>query len=221
MKKREISRFSTDEAETYITGSGDAARGAAIIRAGGIVAIPTETSYGLAVEPFNDTALDRLFILKKRPPSKPVLVLIDSLERLKYLVTEIPEVYEPLIRSFWPGPLTLIFPALPTLPQLVTAGTGTIGVRVSSHRLATGICQRAGGAITATSANISGTQPARNSQQIQMMFDNRVDMIVDGGTLNQTPPSTVITELNGSLKPIREGVVPLALIEQMVGSIIW
>jgi len=200
-----------------ITGSDGVDKCARIIRTGGIVAVPTETSYGLAVDPYNETALDRLFSLKKRPSSKPVLVIIDRLERLNELVTEIPKVYEPLISQFWPGPLTLIFPALPTLPQPLTAGTATVGVRISSHWLATTICHQAGGTITATSANLSGRRPARSSQEIQTMLGDRIDLIVDGGVLDQMEPSTVISEVNGRLKPIREGAVSLATIKTITG----
>jgi L-threonylcarbamoyladenylate synthase len=217
MKKREISRFSADPLKTEFNGPDDSEKSAAIIRAGGIVAFPTETSYGLAVDPFNGRALNRLFTLKRRPPSKPVLVIIDRLERLGDLVCNIPAAYEPLMNRFWPGPLTLIFPALSTLPRLLTAGTATIGVRISSHRLATRICHQAGGAVTATSANISGRRPALGAAEIQAMFGGLVDKIVDGGVLEQAAPSTIVTELNGQLKLIREGALPFADIAAVSG----
>lgn len=217
MKKREISRSSNSPSKTEFNGPDENDNSASIIRAGGIVAFPTETSYGLAVDPFNTTALDRLFTLKQRPPSKPVLVIVDRLERLIDLVSTVPAAYEPLINRFWPGPLTLIFPALPMLPGLLTAGTDTIGVRISSHRLAARICRQAGGAVTATSANVSGEQPACGPAEIQAMFGNRVDAIVDGGVLVQTAPSTIVHELNGQLRLIREGCVPFADIEAVAG----
>lgn len=217
MKKREISRSSKPSLKTELNGPDETVNSAAIIRAGGIVAFPTETSYGLAVDPLNAAALDRLFTLKRRPPSKPVLVIVDRLERLSDLVSKVPLAYEPLINRFWPGPLTLIFPALPMLPRLLTAGTDTIGVRISSHLLAARICRQAGGAVTATSANVSGEQPACGPAEIQAMFGNRVDAIVDGGVIDQTAPSTIVNELNGKLNLIRGGCVPFADIEATSG----
>lgn len=217
MKRRAISRFSKPLPRTDSSGLDDAEKCAVIIRTGGIAAIPTETSYGLAVDPFNGVALDRLFRLKRRPSTKPVLVIIDRLERLNDLVCSVPAVYEPLIRTFWPGPLTLVFRALPTLPRLLTAGTATIGVRISSHPLATGICRLAGGAVTATSANISGRQPARGAAEIEEMFGDRVDKIVDGGVLDEAPPSTIVGEDDGNLRLIREGAVPFADIVTVSG----
>ena len=92
------------------------ARAAAILHAGGIVAFPTETYYGLAVDPFNPAALERLFVVKKRPRAMPILVLVREVEQLHLLANDFPPMYDKLIRRFWPGPLTLIFPALATLP---------------------------------------------------------------------------------------------------------
>lgn len=219
MKRRETSRINPRQstAEPGPAGPDDADKSAAVIRAGGIVAIPTETSYGLAVDPFNEAALERLFRLKERPLSKPVLVIIDQMERLQELVTEIPEVYEPLMDNFWPGPLTLIFPALPSLPRLLTAGTATIGVRISSNRMATKVCRFAGGAVTATSANLSARIAARDVYEIKKMFGDRIDLIVDGGKLDQMPPSTVLSQQNGKLYLIRAGGVPFSSLEKTAG----
>jgi len=219
MKRRETSRIDPRQTtpELELSSPDDADKSAAVIRAGGIVAIPTETSYGLAVDPFNEAALERLFRLKKRPPCKPVLVIIDQMERLQELVTEIPEVYEPLMDNFWPGPLTLIFPALPILPRPLTAGTATIGVRISSNRMATKVCRLAGGAVTATSANLSAKPAARDVDEINKMFGGRIDLIVDGGKLDQMPPSTVLSEQNGKLYLIRAGGVPFSAIEKAAG----
>ena len=203
MTKRERSRCKIVTTDQY-NYSSDAA---AVIDSGGIVAIPTETSYGLAVDPFNDQALKLLFTIKQRPSSKPVLVLIDGIERLPQLISEIPAIYKPLMQRFWPGPLTLIFPARPTLSSLLTAGTGTVGIRISSNQAATAICRSSGGAITATSANISGEQPARTVTELISSLQQSIDLIVDGGALDRVPPSTVLNYRDDRLLLVREGSI--------------
>jgi L-threonylcarbamoyladenylate synthase len=205
MKRRERSRCSV----ITVTQDNYSSRAAAVIISGGIAAIPTETSYGLAVDPFNAGSLERLFEIKRRPPTKPILVLIDEADRLARLVREVPESFKPLMDRFWPGPLTLIFPAKPDLPSLLTAGTGTIGVRISSNRSASEICRQAGGMITATSANVSGEQPAWSAEQLISSFSNSIELIVDGGDLEQVPPSTVIRSENDEVVLIRPGRIDL------------
>lgn len=205
MKRRERSRCSV----ITVTQDNYSSLAAAVIISGGIAAIPTETSYGLAVDPFNAGSLERLFEIKRRPPTKPILVLIDEVGRLSRLVREVPESFKPLMDRFWPGPLTLIFPAKPDLPSLLTAGTGTIGVRISSNRSASEICRQAGGMITATSANVSGEQPAWSAEQLISSFSNSIELIVDGGDLEQVPPSTVIRSENDEVVLIRPGRIDL------------
>ena len=194
---------------------------AAVIGNGGIVAIPTETSYGLAVDPFNAGALQRLFQIKQRPSAKPVLVLIDSIDALTQVAAEIPSGYESLIRRYWPGPLTLIFPARPELPELLTAGTGTVGIRFSSCAPATEICRQSGGAITATSANISNQPPARSAADVLEAFGDAVDRVVDGGVLERLPPSTIVRQKNDQLILVREGTIPFSEIRQEFSRSTW
>lgn len=205
MQRRETSRCSViaENQDDY------SSIAAAVIISGGIVAIPTETSYGLAVDPFNTSSLERLFEIKRRPPTKPILVLIDGVDRLSQLVREVPKPFGPLIERFWPGPLTLIFPAKPDLPAPLTAGTGTIGVRVSSHQVAAEICRQAGGMITATSANISGEPPAWSAEELIRSFSSSIEVIVDGGLLEQVPPSTVIRSENEEVVIVRPGRIGL------------
>ncbi len=204
MKKRGISRSNRLSA-AHADCSGKAA---AVIGSGGIVAIPTETSYGLAADPFNADALHRLFQIKQRSLAKPVLVLIDSVDTLARLAAEIPARYESLIKRYWPGPLTLIFPARQSLPDLLTAGTGTVGIRLSSHAMATKICRQSGGVITATSANISTQPAARSADDVCETFGDAIDLVVDGGVLESLPPSTILRQKNDQLLLIREGSIP-------------
>lgn len=181
------------------------ARAAAVIRGGGVVAFPTETFYGLAVDPLNDEALERLFRLKKRSRTKPVLVLIDKIESLGRLVKETPEQYHTLIAGFWPGPLTLVFAGLTGLPALLTDSRGTVGVRLSSHPLARRLAKAFSGVITGTSANPSGLPPAVTAAQVKELFPVGIDYILDGGQVPGGAGSTIIGVEGDGLQLIRDG----------------
>lgn len=177
------------------------------LRKGGVVAFPTETYYGLAVDPDCAAAVSKLFVLKKRQKHKPVLVLIDKIEQMENLVTKVPPAYWPLIQKYWPGPLTLVFPAKTNLNQQITGNTGTIGIRISPHPIAEGLVRRMGKPITATSANISGLSPARSVQEVVEMLGDRVDYIVDGGRTEAGLCSTILGVQGGQLTLLRSGQI--------------
>jgi L-threonylcarbamoyladenylate synthase len=180
----------------------------AVLNDGGVVAFPTETYYGLAVDPFNPMALNHLFSLKQRAIGKPILTLVDDRKSLSFLVQDIPTLYEPLMEEFWPGPLTLVFQAKVNLPTLLTSGTSTIGVRQSSHSFARQLLRAFGRPLTATSANISGRAAATDAYEVKSQFGSKIDIIFDGGKTPGTVGSTIIGREGKSLKLIREGVVP-------------
>ena len=186
-----------------------------IIRQGGVVAFPTETYYGLGVDPFNPQALTKLFAIKKRSSAKPVLTLITSQEQLSLLTLEIPSLFLPLF-SLWPAPLTLVFKALPSLPSRLTGGTGTVAVRISPHPLAMALVRAYRQPLTATSANISGKPPAVTADEVRMYFGDTVDLVIDGGRTQGGKPSTVVGIDNDALTVIREGVISLSDIERAV-----
>jgi len=188
----------------------DYEKAAGIIRSGGVVAFPTETFYGLAVDPFNGNALDRLFSLKERSSSKAILVLIESPDRLSLLTGEIPETYKRLMEKFWPGPLTLVFEGLATLPGLLTDARGTVGIRWSSHSVACLLAGISGGVITGTSANLSGRPAAVTASHVEEMFPDGVDFIIDGGRVPGGKGSSIVGRDNqtGSLCLIRDGSIP-------------
>lgn len=183
---------------------------ARILSQGGVVAFPTETYYGLAADPDNEEALERLFFIKKRPLQKPVLLLIHDLSLLASLVSTIPEAYEPLIERYWPGPLTLIFPARPDLSPFLTAGTETVGIRISPHPLALALGKVFGKAMTATSANLSGNSPAQFASEILSSFGKNVDYVLDGGRSPAGQCSTIIGLRNNALCLLRSGAVAVA-----------
>ncbi len=141
------------------------------LQRGGVVAFATESSYGLAVDIGNEAALHRLYRLKRRPADKPLPVLSPTADVVSAgLAAAVPQPYQPLLSLFWPGPLTLIFPAHPSVSAVVTGGTGTIGIRRSPHPLAAALVTAFGGAITATSANISGLPPCTSPTAVEEMF---------------------------------------------------
>ena len=178
------------------------------LSSGGLVAFPTESFYGLAVDSQNETAIQRLFSVKKRRPDRPVLILIPSVEALKRSVKRIPPVAVGLIEKFWPGPLTLIFEAGPRVSPLLTAGTGTIGIRLSSHPVATALTKGLKAPITGTSANISGGPACRSAQEILNAFGQDIDLILNGGKTGLALASTVLDVTVHPPQIVREGMIP-------------
>lgn len=157
----------------------------------GVVGIPTETYYGLAVRPADEAALRRLIELKGRPPDKPILVLIGHRNQLSELVGSIPPAAALLMDLFWPGPLTIVFPAASGLSPLLTAGTGTIGIRLSPVPQLRKLLEQTG-PLTGTSANRSAAPPLNNAAAVQRVLGAGLDLILDGGPTPGGLPSTMI-----------------------------
>jgi L-threonylcarbamoyladenylate synthase len=181
-----------------------------VLQKGGVISFPTETYYGLGVDPLNEDAVRRLFVLKKREITKPILLLIEDASMLAIISAEIPSVYEPLMEKFWPGPLTLLFPWKKNISEFLTGGTGTIGVRVSSDPLVQKLFCKWKSPVTATSANISGERPASTAYDVKKTFGNKIDYIVDGGDSPAGLCSTIVGYQNGKLVLIRKGKVSFA-----------
>ncbi len=178
-----------------------------VLKKGGLVAFPTESWYGLAVDPLNNKALERLFAVKQRPAIKPIPVIVGNRKQLHLLVREVPACYSSLMQTFWPGPLTLVFPARMDVPVSLTAGTGTVALRHSSHPVAARLAVGFGGPITATSANISGASPQTTAQGVAACFRSDLDMILDGGRTPGGRASTVVSCLGGAVSCLREGQI--------------
>jgi len=194
------------------------AQACAVLRAGGVVAFPTETYYGLAVDPFNQAALSRLFVLKGRSPDKPVLLIIDNPAQLGCLVAEIPPPFSILMEKFWPGPLTLVFPGAESLPDLLTGHGGTIGVRVSSHPVARQLVRAFGRPITATSANFSGQLAAVAASGVCDQLGPEVDIVLDGGATPGGQGSTLLGYQEGKVCLLRAGVIPFVEMEAVLAG---
>jgi L-threonylcarbamoyladenylate synthase len=185
-------------------------RAVEVLRAGGLVAFPTETFYGLGASALDGAAVKAVFLVKGRAESKPVLVLVDSPE----MVTRVAEVSERarrLMARHWPGALTLVLPARPVLPAELTAGTGTIGVRLSSHPVARGLVRALGGPVTAPSANLSGAAPPTTAAEVLRAFGGAIALVLDGGITPGGQPSTVLDVSVDPPRVIRQGPVKVDL----------
>jgi L-threonylcarbamoyladenylate synthase len=178
-----------------------------IIRQGGVIAFRTDTFYGLGADPFNAVAVARLRALKGREDNKPILVLISDADQVNRLIVERSEEFARIAGKFWPGPLTLVGKANANLPQEITAGTGTVGVRLPADKSVRKVVRECGGALTATSANPSGREPARSAQDVANYFPQGIDLIINGGEVTVTEPSTVLDVTTAPPRVIRQGAV--------------
>lgn len=188
-------------------------KAALILQAGGVVAFPTETFYGLAVDATNGDAIERIFQIKGRAFSSPIALIAGSNNGVCGLITEIPAVAQKLIQAFWPGPLTLLFAASPRISPRLTAGTGRIGIRVSSHPIADSLANRLGGPITATSANLSGAPECLTAPEVLATLGDRIDLIIDGGPAPGGKGSTFLDITVDPPACLREGAIPFSRIQ--------
>ncbi|GAB1722971.1 MAG: threonylcarbamoyl-AMP synthase [Nitrospira sp. CR1.1] len=176
-----------------------------VLAAQGLLALPTETYYGLAVRPTNERALRRLIDVKGRPDDKPILVLIGGRDQLSSLVESVPPAAAALMDRFWPGPLTIVLPAATGLSPLLTAGTGTIGVRWSPLAILQRLLMQTG-PLTGTSANRSSEPALADADSVQQTLGPLLDLILDGG---RTPGGTASTIVDARDQPrvLRAGVL--------------
>ena len=183
---------------------------------GGVIAVPTETFFALAASVRSAPGIQRIRQIKGQPDTKPILVLVSGPEQLPELVAELPPVAHLLIERFWPGPLTLICPAVPQLPDELTAGTGTVAVRQPGMPV---LCQllEATGPVTGTSANRSGAPPACSAAEVDAALGNEVDLIVEGTTPG-TLPSTLL-DLTGPVRLLREGPISRTQVADALRSV--
>lgn len=182
----------------------------------GVIALPTETYYGLAVRPTEEPALRRLIEVKGRPADKPILVLIGNRDQLVPLVESIPPAASVLMDLFWPGPLTIVFPAAPELSPLLTAGTGTIGVRCSPLAQLRMLLEEIG-PLTGTSANRSFEPPLDRADEVQRSLGSALDMILDGGRTPGGPASTIV-DACGRPRLLRGGALAADVIRAALES---
>lgn len=209
--RAEIVKISSEKPETSLI-----RYAADQIRAGEVLGMPTDTFYGLAADPFNLRAVDRVYEIKTRSRHKPLSLLIESVEQAEELALSLPEEFDQLARKFWPGPLTVIIRAGSRLPLKVTANTGNVALRVPNSKIALAVVQAAGIPITATSANLSGASECTTAEAVRDQLQDRISIIVDGGTSPREVASTIVdlTDSEARWRILREGAIPATEISQ-------
>lgn len=190
-----------------------------LIRAGQLVAFPTETVYGLGANAFDAAAIERLYLAKERPASSPLIVHVCSFEMARGLVREWPESAEGLSRAFWPGPLTLVLLKGSDVPDRLTAGLDTVAIRMPSHPIALELIREAGCPIAAPSANRFAQLSPTTAEHVRQSLGDRVAMILDGGPCDIGIESTVLSLAGNNPVLLRPGMVSQADLETVIGSV--
>src|SRR4051812_948742 len=178
-----------------------------LLRAGQVVALPTETVYGLAANAWDARAVERIFEAKGRPAHNPIIVHVASLELARQCVAGWPELGEKLARAFWPGPLTLVLPRSSTIPEVVTAGGPTVGVRWPSHPFIQAVIRECGFPLAAPSANPSNQVSPTNAEHVRLGLGDKIPLIVDGGQSQVGIESTVVDLATSPPKGLRPGMI--------------
>lgn len=182
-------------------------RAADLLRQGAIAAIPTDTLYGLAADPFSPAAVQRIFTIKDRATERALPLVAASLAQVVAHLGDLPPIGQRLAERFWPGPLTLVVAAPATLARDVTGGGATVGVRVPAHAVTRALCDGCGVPLTATSANISGQPPTSDPDDVAQRLGARLDLLVDAGVTPGGPPSTIVDVTGDIPRLIRAGAI--------------
>ena len=190
------------------------------IKQGMVLGMPTDTFYGLAADPFNLRAVDKVYDIKSRNRHKPLSLLIESVDQAEHLGDSLPDEFHILAEKLWPGPLTIIVRAAPRLPLKATANTGNIAVRIPAAKIPLQIIRAAGLPITATSANLHGKAECTTAEGVRDQLADRVPLIVDGGPSPRSTFSTIVNlaERGVKYRIMREGAIPVQQIEDLLGD---
>ena len=178
-----------------------------LLRQGELVALPTETVYGIAADARNGEAVHKIFAAKGRPQDNPLIVHIYGMEMLKGIVSQVPERARKLAEAFWPGPLTMVMPRGPEVSDVTCAGLDTVGVRMPSHPVVQAVIRASGVAFAAPSANLSGKPSPTNAQDTLADMDGRLPLILDGGESAVGVESTVISVVGPQPMLLRPGYI--------------
>ena len=178
-----------------------------ILERGGVIAFPTGSLYGLGADAFNVGAVERVFTIKRRPPDKPLLILVPDRDVVFDLAAEVTPAAKRLMDRFWPGRITIVFKALSVLPANLTAGSGKIGIRLPGHPVAKALVAAFGRPITGTSANPSGRKGCHRIAELDPKLIEQLDLVLDAGPLKEGIGSTVVDITGAEPIVIREGVV--------------
>ncbi len=189
---------------------------AKLVLQGGVIAYPTETFYGLGVDTTNEKALRRIFEIKGRNFNNPISVIIGGRNDVYSLISESNSLAEKLMDAFWPGALTIVFEAAEKISSLLTAGSGKIGIRLSSHEIARRVAKEIGRPLTATSANISGKPECVTASDVLDQMGDKIDAVVDGGKTAGKNTSTIIDVTCTPPIVLREGLISKKTIEEII-----
>jgi len=190
-----------------------------ILREKGLIVYPTETFYGLGADIFLCKAIQKVYHLKKRDPSKPLPVVISNLDMLEDVAMDLHPAYKPLISAFWPGPLTVILRACSRVPDALRGPSGSIGIRLTGYKWLRTLVRNASFPLTATSANISGEAEIADPKEAIRLFAGRVDLIVDGGKTKGFLPSTVVDLTGEKPRLVREGSISLLQLREFLPTL--
>lgn len=193
---------------------------AKILAAGGIVAIPTETVYGLAGNALDGAVTDKIYAAKGRPSDNPLIVHISDLSQWSPLVKEIPEIAHELVNKYWPGPLTVILPKSEIVPEKVSGGLSTVAVRMPSDKIARAIIEKSGVPLAAPSANTSGKPSPTSAKYVIEDLMGKVDAIVDAGDCSVGVESTVISLCETPPRLLRPGGITAEMLTEVLGEIV-
>ena len=180
-----------------------------ILKAGGIIAYPTESYYALGAMALNENAVKKIFDLKNRPYGKPLPLIVDDVQTLLAAAKEIPDQAKDLMEKFWPGPLTMIFEARKEVPLLITGESRKVAVRIPGESIALQIVKAIKTPVTATSANLSSQPPAINAEAVLSYFGDNIDLILDGGQAPGGKPSTILDITVTPPRILRKGSIEL------------
>ena len=199
------------------TGAGDPiiAQAGNLIRNGRLVAFPTETVYGLGANGLDPAACQKIFDVKGRPPDKPLTLHVSSVKMINF-IAEVNPIAERLIKKFFPGPLTLILPKLPSVPDAISRGHSTVGVRMPANEIALAMINSAGMPIAAPSANISDHPSPTTAQAVFNELGGKIPLILDGGNCRIGLSSTIVDVSTADWKVIRAGVITRAMLAAVI-----
>ncbi len=187
-----------------------------VLRRGGLVAFPTDTLYALGASAAEPAAIDRVLTVKGRHHGKPLSVLVPSVEAATHLAAVLPDGVRLLMQAFWPGALTLVVKASPTIPSILTAATGTVGLRMPAGPVAQALLAAFGGPIIGTSANKTGGADPAEAKTVQKAIGGQIEVILDGGRVTLGVPSTVVDCTTEPPRILREGAIPRSTLHEKI-----